>query len=101
MVLLEVRQRVDGIFAVQHANRLSVLQMGGAVGHRQEMAGRFGSISRHDSREASGHYGDKGQPGRHSHRAGSFRGESGMTLSSSHDRKTELAFLDDRYRLNQ
>jgi hypothetical protein len=61
------------------------------------MASRISRVGRHGGGDAAGEYGDKSQQGRHSHRTGSFKGEFGMWLSSSHGEKTELALLDGDY----
>ncbi|MCY1446615.1 hypothetical protein D9M71_631980 [compost metagenome] len=78
-----------------------MLQTHSAVGNRQETAGRIGSNDRCGGRHASTERGEKGQQGRESHRAYSFNGEIGITLSSSLGGKTELALLDDGYRANE
>jgi hypothetical protein len=97
VIALEVLLGIDRVFAVEHRHGPSLLQAGGAVGDRQEVAGRIGSKDRH----GSGQHGNKSQQGRNPHRAGSFKGEIGMTLSSSLGGKTELAFFNDGYRLNE
>jgi hypothetical protein len=80
---------------------LRVLQTGGAVGDRRETAGRIGSNGRCGGSDATAEQGDKSQQGRDSHRAYSFNGEIGITLSSSLGGKTELALLNDEYRANE
>ncbi|MNP14695.1 hypothetical protein D3C76_1070290 [compost metagenome] len=101
VVALQVLLGIEGVFAVEHRHCLRVLQRRGAVGDRREVAGGIGSNGRCSGSDATAEYGDKSQQGRDSHRAYSFNGEIGITLSSSLGGKTELALLNDGYRANE
>ncbi|MCK0547814.1 hypothetical protein [Pseudomonas syringae] len=72
MVFVQILKVAEGVFAVQHAHRLSVLHAGGAVDDGHEMAGLFGDR------------GDGSIDGGSEHNAGAEHGSKRQQIEDSH-----------------